>query len=202
MTIYRIKCLIDGKEYVGQTTMDICKRWERHKKCHLNPQWHSSRGACPKLYSAMRKYGIENFTIKSLDFASSTQELNKKELFWIKKLNTIEKGYNLCEGGNFGFLSKESRAKISRSKMGNPSNKGKKFSKETRKKGSIAKRGPKNPMYGKKAHNAKMILCISNGKVYTSIKEACDDLGADKRNISAHINGKRKHVNGYKFKYL
>jgi group I intron endonuclease len=123
MIIYRITCLINGKIYIGQTTGSLSKRWKRHTwECTKNRK-------AMAITNAIVKYGEENFTIEEIDEASSLEELNEKEIFYIslhKSLSPI--GYNLSSGGgNFKF-SDETRLKISNS------NKGKKASSETKKK--------------------------------------------------------------------
>jgi group I intron endonuclease len=60
-TIYVIKNLINGKEYVGKTFSTVEKRFKQHlidsrkKRCENRP-----------LYSAIRKYGEDNFEYESL----------------------------------------------------------------------------------------------------------------------------------------
>jgi hypothetical protein len=50
--------------------------------------------------SFVKKYGRDNFKIKVIDCASSTEELDKLEQWWIKDLDCRwPKGYNIAEGG-------------------------------------------------------------------------------------------------------
>lgn len=43
----------------------------------------------------IKEYGKENFTIEEIDSAKTFEELDSKEKYWIKELNTIfPKGYN------------------------------------------------------------------------------------------------------------
>lgn len=58
------------------------------------------------LYRAIKKYGIENFTIEQIDSANLRSELNQKEYDWIIKEDCLApNGYNLRDGGNFSGIS-------------------------------------------------------------------------------------------------
>jgi group I intron endonuclease len=70
------------------------------------------------LFSAICKYGAENFKIESLVEVESKQEMDyyEKALIKIWDLQNSEKGYNLTEGGGgmLGFkLSEETKLKMS-----------------------------------------------------------------------------------------
>lgn len=110
MIIYKTTNNLNSKIYVGQSTKN-------------DPNYYGSG----KLISyVIKKYGIENFTREILCECSSLEELNEKEIFWIKELNAMDKniGYNLHPGGNFGDMSKcenfqiEMKSEHHRKKMG------------------------------------------------------------------------------------
>ena len=68
--IYCIINIINGKKYIGQALSYVYKKGKliRHGtvgryKCHKNSALKGS-DACPKLYAAMRKYGVDNFKIE------------------------------------------------------------------------------------------------------------------------------------------
>lgn len=96
--IYLITNKINNKKYVGKTTQSIEKRWQEHisdskrEKCEIRP-----------LYRAIRKYGIENFTIKEIE-KCNTDNLSEKEKYWIRYYNTYEDGYNATLGGDGKIL--------------------------------------------------------------------------------------------------
>lgn len=93
--IYVITNLVNEKRYVGLTTRSIERRFKEHYM------------ADSYLGYAIRKHGQENFTVETLDHASSHGELAEKEIYWIHKLGTFgEKGYNQTIGGDGIVLNK------------------------------------------------------------------------------------------------
>jgi group I intron endonuclease len=106
MVIYLVTNKINGKQYVGQTIRPLSERWRDH--CRLDRDNYFHR--------AIHKYGKENFDIEVIDTAENEDELDRKEIDWIQKLNTmIPNGYNLKSGGNvsmrgrYGGLNPKSR---------------------------------------------------------------------------------------------
>lgn len=73
MIIYLIENVVNNKVYVGQTIRTLEQRWAAHVQSMKNGN------GCPALMNAMLKYGVENFTIKQIDSASTKEELDKKE---------------------------------------------------------------------------------------------------------------------------
>jgi len=93
MIIYLVTNLINQMKYVGQTIRTLKQR----KSSHLSS---SKKGSTYYLHRAIRKYGAENFKWEVIYNASSEEELNEKETFFIKEYNTnSQDGYNLTEGG-------------------------------------------------------------------------------------------------------
>ena len=88
--IYVITNLINGMQYVGQTVNKLERRIGHHKK--YNESY---------LGDAIRKYGWENFKVDILEECTAPEELDEREIFWIKQLNCkIPNGYNMTDGGN------------------------------------------------------------------------------------------------------
>jgi hypothetical protein len=80
-------------KYVGQTIRTLKQR----KSSHLSS---SKKGSTYYLHRAIRKYGAENFKWEVIYNATSEEELNEKETYFIKEYNTnSQDGYNLTEGG-------------------------------------------------------------------------------------------------------
>lgn len=105
--IYCITNTITGKQYIGQTRKSVESRWKQHIKVHTKINNY--------LYFAMRKYGIEAFTITELvSGVENVEELNNLERKFISDYNTFGLGYNLTSGGEGGFIRAPSTiAKIS-----------------------------------------------------------------------------------------
>jgi group I intron endonuclease len=95
MIIYIITNIVNSKKYVGQTVMSLAKRIAAHKntaKTHNYP-----------LYRAFKKYGLDAFIVEQIGEATNKEVLDKMEVFWIQKLNTlVPNGYNLHIGGTGG----------------------------------------------------------------------------------------------------
>lgn len=104
-SIYLITSKTSGKSYVGQTNSTAEKRWRKH----LNEV--SRRVGCRALYSAIKKYGVDDFSIVTLQTGDFTRsELNRLEQQYIQKQNTIAPhGYNLTTGGDHNEISEETR---------------------------------------------------------------------------------------------
>lgn len=84
--IYKITNLINQKSYIGQSV-----HIERRFAEHCFPSKTSV------ISQAIQKYGKENFLFEVIEECEKS-ELDKKEQYWIKTLNTlIPNGYNVAE---------------------------------------------------------------------------------------------------------
>ena len=110
MIIYKITNKINGKVYIGQTVQTLKLR----VKSHFN-----GSSKCLALVRAIRKYGRENFTVTQIDKGKNRKDLNEKEMFWIKKYESMgAKGYNLTQGGDNITHSPEAIKKMSEAAKG------------------------------------------------------------------------------------
>ena len=173
MVIYKTTNLINGKFYIGK---DV-----RNLNCYL--------GSGELLKKAIKKYGKNNFVKEILEICDNLTELDEREKYWIKKLDSINQGYNLTEGGTGGdtFTNNPNKEEI-RNKLKkrvvsedvikkrlenlipfqpgeNHPNYGKKQSQETIKKRlmSFQENGFNSPMEGKK-HTEETKTKISKNK--------------------------------------
>jgi len=130
MLVYILQNKINEKCYVGQTIVDINKRISQHS-------YDASHGKNYPIYNAIKKYGIDNFDIKTIQCNSNNQkDLNKLECDIISDMNSlVPNGYNIRTGGSRGKHSEESKRKMSES------GKGKIFTEEHCKNISLAKKG-------------------------------------------------------------
>ena len=92
--IYQITNTINGKCYIGQSD-NIQARWRKHRTVPFNS---NSRCYNYPLYRAIRKYGLENFTFTILE-ECELDELEEKEIFYIKQYHAYTEGYNQNPGG-------------------------------------------------------------------------------------------------------
>lgn len=208
MIIYMFKNKINGKIYVGQTTQTFRKRTMQHMR--------SKKGYFD---AALRKYGIESFEYEVIDTAKSTEELNKKEIYWIKKLNTMRpNGYNLCEGGNTtrGYSHREEskrKMSVTKKKLGSMKGEknhyyGKHHTKEIREKMSKAweneARRAKLKEQNKnldRTYQCRKVLNVETKEIFNSIKEAANKYGLKDTHISRVCRGKRKTTGGFHWEY-
>lgn len=112
MYLYKIKNKISNSIYIGITITTINNRFSSHKNA-------AKRNIKSKLYDAIRKYGIENFTIEKLNEYSDKNKLYKAEINAIKSFK--KSGYNLYNiliGGSsyFPIVNKEEWKKKLREK--------------------------------------------------------------------------------------
>ena len=167
--IYKITNAINGKVYIGQTVQGMDVRWREHLKVVRS-------GGGYALHNAIRKYGIQQFSIEELYQCSSQEELNSEEISYIHSYYSIidhGRGYNLdTGGGSHGSPSNETlrkmiysqnrddvKAKIQASRAGyrhsdetkrkmSESSKGQEMSLEARLKMSVAKKGKPGSFLG------------------------------------------------------
>ena len=90
--IYKITDLITEQCYIGQS-VNISDRWKQHCKCGLGIDASTTN----KLYNAMQKDGVWNFTFELLEQCPK-QLLNEKESFWIQMYQSNVFGYNITKG--------------------------------------------------------------------------------------------------------
>lgn len=90
--VYLLTNLINGKNYIGQTTHSLQFRFKQHLRSN-----DKNMLTC----RAVKKYGKENFIMKSIKRCNTRESLDYWEKYYIKKYNTLApRGYNLTTGGN------------------------------------------------------------------------------------------------------
>lgn len=210
--IYKITNILNNKCYIGQTHFTVEKRWKEHKE-----DSHKESLRKRPLYNAIRKYGIENFIIETLEEVEDIL-LNEREIYWIDYYNSYGKtGYNATLGGdgqgvnrkyNYNeialFLQQNKNVKITAKKF-NCSN------------STVSEIGRlyniKIPNNGNQTMHNKYGITISqydknNNYIqsFSSIRDAgqwCEQQGAGKgaaSNINKCLKGKMKTAYGYLWK--
>ena len=160
--IYKLINNINNKIYIGQTRLSLNTRF----KHHLSSYKSFKKGLInyeSKLYSAMIKYGPHNFSIIKIEDIQN-ELLNEREKYWIKKLNSIDQGYNINAGGFGGPLFKGHTHSLTTKLKMSKLRKGKKQSKDF--------------IQFRTRNLCKIIQNLNTGEIYYNIKE---------------LNGKRRY---------
>ena len=110
--IYKISNTLNNKVYIGLTTNTAEIRFKKHISM-------INSNGCSALYSAFKKYGVENFKVEEVVKSNNKEALMELESFYIDKYNTLSpNGYNLTTGGENCKVSSETKEKISNSLKG------------------------------------------------------------------------------------
>lgn len=148
-------------QYVGQTIQALPKRW----KGHYGAAGRSS--GCPYLGHAIMKYGREAFDVETLDWATTKEELDAKEIYWISALGTMAPdGYNLHRGGRSNGPTHPDVVAKQVARMSAPDYKGKKMTPEQIQRLRIAKTG--KIVLAKR----RPVWCVETGQRFSGLQEA------------------------------
>lgn len=230
--IYKHTCLSTGKSYIGQT-----------KNYKARIRGHRGSTSSTPFRNAIRKYGWDSFVSEILADGLTKAEANTLERFFIQEHNSIVPyGYNLTTGGEYFEHTNETKQKISKAKKGIPLSAEHKKKLSEAKKGrkltakqiedlrrrmlgmkkspqhclniSLARRGEKNPMFGRKPWNTgipvseehkkylsekmnhKKKKVIVEGIEFSSMKEASRTLNIHTSTIYNRI---ASHKEGYTY---
>ena len=98
-SVYCIRNKLSGRRYIGITIKSVETRVNSHLVA-------ARTGAPGPLYADIRKYGLENFSVKTL-LVQPAQQLGESEKAYIKKFRTQDAayGYNVHPGGCIGGLT-------------------------------------------------------------------------------------------------
>jgi group I intron endonuclease len=203
MLIYKIYNTITNQTYIGKTTKSLQERFDGHV-------YDSNSGSKTYLHRALRKYGVTSFTYEVIEDNVLEKNLDDREKYWIKTLDTlIPKGYNMTNGGEGGDTSnspnwiegmknrkdmsgknnpmygKDRKGESRHPDTGKNISKGQKKNWENNpdRKTEASSRilGENNPMYGKTPSNAVSITF--EGKTYKSITHAVRETGRSAKYI-------------------
>lgn len=200
---------INNKKYIGITSQ------------LPETRWRNGRGYEPYLRfgKAIHKYGWDNFAHEVVYHNLSENEAKEAEIALIQQLNTTNQsyGYNMTTGGDgtSGYHHREdSKKKMSVAKIGeNHPNYGNHLSDSTRKKIGAALTGNSNPLgvirsdstKEKMSESKRKPVCMMDGKdtirIFDSAKQAQNETGISRKNISLCCLGQRKHAGGYSWSF-
>ena len=216
-TVYQHKNKINGKVYIGITSQKPEQRWGS-QGCNYK--------SSPHFYSAIQKYGWDNFEHNIL-FTDLTKEqacLREQELIKEYNLMNREFGYNSTSGGDIFTMNEEAKQKISQAMirnqngLGHPcseekkekisnAQKGRKFTEEHKQKLSEAAKNrhvpcseEKKQILKEKSHK-KSVYCEELDKIFESVQECGRQLGIPATSISKLCNGRGKTLKGYHLRY-
>lgn len=96
-TIYKIVNKINNKVYIGQTTLNVKDRWDRHRSLGVKNKAEQNM----PIKRAFKKYGVENFEFSVIEKIPK-ESLNEREIYWIEYYDSYKNGYNACRGGQLG----------------------------------------------------------------------------------------------------
>lgn len=148
--IYKTTNLINGKIYIGQ-----------HRANEFDVSYY---GSGKYLRNAVNKYGVENFVVDVLEWCDTREQLNEREIFYIKHFNSREHsiGYNIARGGEGGDLvtclpeaeyTKFVKKMSDMNKLGIIGNKGKHLSEQHKQRIGMGNKGKKHSDEWKKKHD-------------------------------------------------
>ena len=214
--VYQHKNKINGKIYIGITMQEPEKRWKQGEGYRSSPHF----------YSAIQKYGWDNFEHNILFQNLTKEEACIKEQELIAKFNSSNRefGYNSTSGGEVFVMNEETKHKISQALMGNKNGLGHPCSEEKKRKISEAQKGrtlteehkqklseaAKNRHTPcseqakeniRKSSHKKPVYCEELNTVFESVQECSRQLGIPATNISKLCNGRGKTLKGYHLKY-
>lgn len=158
--IYRWVNKVNGNSYVGSSE-NLTDRFRKYYSFG-NISLELLKGKS-LIYSAILKHGLKNFQIEILEYCAAENAISREQYY----LDLLKPKYNILTtaGSRLGSIhSEESRLKMSNS------SKGRKFSEETKKLLSIAKKGMNNPNFGKRhSEETKALITLAKtGKSFLS----------------------------------
>lgn len=101
--LYKITNTMNEKLYIGITKLSLSERWAKHIRQANDPKY--------PLHRAMRKYGIENFSISLIEENNDRVYISSLEEPTIKQFDSRNNGYNVALGGYGGDLGPEANEK-------------------------------------------------------------------------------------------
>lgn len=183
-SIYKATNIINGKVYIGFTSLTVDDRINTHLK-------NSKNNIVTKFYNGIRKYDWDNFTweiiYQSLD---GDHTLNVMENYFILEHDSFKKGYNSTLGGEgvIGYLhTKKTRDQISKIVNDN-------YSKMTDDERSMkfGKSGSANSFFGKSHDEETSLRMRASHAIQRTLLVKCEKCGkeVDAQNYALHHGDK------------
>lgn len=200
--IYKITNDINQKVYIGKTEKTVEIRFAEH--CRESKKERSKNRP---LYRAMNKYGLEHFSVETIEETDNPEE---REQFWIQYYNSYGKnGYNATAGGdgkrylNYGQIIKLYQEYHNVSKVAKELKYDAGWVSKILRSHGIEITPSQKVMQEVRSKRVAKIDPKTNEiiKVYPSITAARAE-NKTAGNISAACRGKRKICCGYKWSYV
>jgi group I intron endonuclease len=145
---------VNGNSYVGSSE-NLTNRFRKYYSFR-NISLELLKGKS-LIYSAILKYGLKNFQVEIVEYCAAENTISREQYY----IDLLKPKYNILTtaGSRLGYIhSEEARLKMSNS------SKGRKFSEETKKLLSLAKKGMNNPNFGKR-HSKETRALITLAKL-------------------------------------
>ena len=218
--VYLLTDLTNSKKYVGKTTQMLKIRLSAHK-CNKKT----------RIGRAIRSHGWENFKVEILEECTTEAELDEREMYWIKTLNTRHpNGYNLTDGGE-GSTGRKCSEKVrtnhyKRAVRCIDTNEVFSSVKDAAEHLKISTNSICKVCHGiairagglkfeyvdaplseeararEAAKKTKAVRCVETGVDYESIHDAAERTGISRRHISGVCNGECKTTYGLHFEFV
>lgn len=217
-TVYQHVNKINNKIYIGITKQNPEDRWGKN-----GANYKSS----PHFYSAIEKYGWDNFEHNILFENLSKEEACLKEQELIALYNSMDNecGYNNTSGGEMCIMSDLSKSKLSNSMKGNKNGlghpcseekklkiseaqKGKRLTEEHKKKLSISAQNrhvpcsdDKRKILSQNYPHKKTVYCYETNTIYESVQECARQLKLYPTNVTKVCKNIIHTTGGYHLEY-
>ena len=181
--IYKHTNVINGKVYIGQTSVTTQSRWRNG----------GGYQGSPHFYAAIKKYGWINFSHEILATVETMEEANKLEQFYIQYYNSThpDHGYNIQLGGSNHLHSEAEKLHLRNVIL-------KKWEDVNFRQKIMQNIHPIDRSYC-----SQKVLCVETGKIYESQLSAAKDIGLkSSAGISKCCTGERKTAGGYHWRYI
>ena len=146
-SIYKIINKLNGKLYIGYTSMEPCKRYKFHVGCSQS----TNKVEKQHIHNAMSKHGVNNFIFEVIYQSLDGEHCLSMESYFIKEYDTFNTvhGYNHTSGGEDRKRSTATIEKHRKKMLGRPQ------SEEHKKNRGKSISGSKNGMYGRKLNGSR-----------------------------------------------
>lgn len=172
--VYLHENMVNGKKYVGITSLPVEKRWKGGSHYENNSHFRS----------AIEKYGWDKFSHKIVFSNLTREEAINAEMSLIRDMDLMNpsKGYNKTSGGEHPRVSEETRIKLREIRLGDRNGfYGRNHTLESRKMMSERRKGltsgERHPMYGREHTKEAMEKIRSSNTWYNeSMRERNESL--------------------------